>query len=193
MWNKIQRIYVGTSQVYPVVYCDFTQSDYWFNLYGKSSTVTVGRDSNWLYAQNTWTTYQVAAWSIPQTIYSKWVPLKIEMTWKNTVAKCWLWISVWTDTKFIRTWINWLNKKISTEDTINLQNNIPSNTEYTLTIDFAGKKQYISTEPWTTQAITDTEIATINSDRANGSWNICAMLTNTRNAYSYIKTVKFYF
>ena len=109
MWYKVNKIYVGTQQVRPWIQkieCDFTTWDHWFTWYWWTSyTLSYGRESShwlYLYARG----YCAWAWSIPQSIYSKWDIKKIELDLYSTIALEWWWTNLNTEWAWIRVWIN---------------------------------------------------------------------------------------
>ena len=182
-----------TTEFYKIVECDFTTSDNWFIYYGGHSWTSNWRNSNWLYWYTSDASYKACAWKIPSTIYSLWRPLKIELELSWSKAWCWWWISYGLDTWFSRIWLQqiqyrWLNTTVVEE---NIPNQTPANQVYKFTIDFESKTQYSSLFPNITKALPDAEITQIYNYWNWWNLNICAMLNNSWNLYSYIKKATF--
>lgn len=195
MWNKIQRIYVGSNQVRPIkkIECDFTQSDCWFTFVGRTSTaLSYGRNSNWLYTSaSSWQLYG-AAWAIPSSVYSEWTPIKIELQLYATQDQCGGGVSVWVDTSVVRAWRNVIESYFWTLASVTLANNTPWNTVYIYTIDLKNGEAYISTESWTKLTLPSEVISGILSNWSSWTLNICNMLYRSSGTkYSYIQKATF--
>jgi hypothetical protein len=177
------------------VLCDFTTSDCWFVFDARTTTsVSYGRDSNWLYALSNASNLMAAVWwRVPSSISTRWNLKKFEMVLCRTGGNnLWGWLVTGADTKVIRYWDGGLATNFSGTSTSVITTGTSANTDYTITIDIENKELYMSNSS-TKLTLSDGEITAFNTSWNNGEINLCWMIYASSWTYTYVKNATFYF
>lgn len=190
--HELKNAYIGE-----VIECDFTQSDYWFTYYSRLYwSESYWRWSSWLYVSNTWN-YWWVWWSVPSSIYSKWILKKAVFTFKSSFYHHWGWFSLkswnWIDQYMIRYFgslrVKYANQNNSGTSAIDP----PTNTNRTFTVDFENKILSSSVTWSETLALDNNTITAFNNDWSNWNININAIFADGSNVTVYIPKIIFYF
>ena len=177
MGNKIQKIFIGTNQVRPVIYCDFTKSDCWFTL-KKTSEWSYGRDSRWFYVYNGNTssssTLAFTWWKIPSSIYSRGNLKKLELFVKRsggTQSSCGITVNLdWNRFRYI--WTGLQARRPSTTTAVNVTVGGDTNwVEYKYTVDLENAIMSVSFSN-NTLTIPSAQISSFYTDWNAGNTNL---------------------